>query len=62
MSDKTRLLELDVFRGIAAFYVVCFHYASYYGDHLNLGANALGVDNGYLWDPVIFMINGFVIL
>lgn len=62
MSDKTRLLELDVFRGIAAFYVVCFHYASYYGDHLNLGAPTLsGLITGIYGIQLFFMISGFVI-
>lgn len=62
MKDKSRLLELDVFRGLAALYVVGFHYASYFGDTILENAPPLsryitGIHGVHLF----FMISGFVI-
>jgi peptidoglycan/LPS O-acetylase OafA/YrhL len=65
MSEKikTRFLELDVLRGIAAFSVVLFHYTSQYSTlfkhspdlHFYFGSGRHGVE-------LFFIISGFVIL
>src|SRR3989338_2750126 len=63
MSDnKSRLLELDVFRGIAALSVVCFHSVAYYADYVNPSAPALPkYFTGLLGVYLFFIISGFVI-
>ncbi|MFN5891743.1 MAG: acyltransferase family protein, partial [Dolichospermum sp.] len=65
MSEKikTRFLELDALRGIAAFSVVLFHYTTHYSDlfkhsqdlHFDFGSGRHGVE-------LFFIISGFVIL
>jgi peptidoglycan/LPS O-acetylase OafA/YrhL len=65
MSEKikTRFLELDVLRGIAAFSVVLFHYTSVYSSrfkhspdlHFYFGHGRHGVE-------LFFILSGFVIL
>lgn len=65
MSEKikTRFLELDALRGIAAFSVVLFHYTTHYSDlfkhsqdlYFDFGSGRHGVE-------LFFIISGFVIL
>lgn len=62
MGNKSRILELDVLRGIAAFYVLCFHYVYYYGDHLNTDVPTLSaLITGIYGVQLFFMISGYVI-
>lgn len=61
-SAATRLQELDVFRGLAAVWVMMFHfttrYAQLFGHPRSLGVM---VPNGELAVHLFFMISGFVI-
>lgn len=62
MKDKSRIVELDVLRGMAALYVACFHYVFYYGEHLNLDMPQLsGLITGIYGIQLFFMISGYVI-
>lgn len=60
--QKTRLIELDACRGIAALGVVIFHYTVRYGELYGHPISpGLNMPNGHLWVAFFFMISGFVI-
>jgi peptidoglycan/LPS O-acetylase OafA/YrhL len=62
-----RVIELDLFRFIAAFGVVLYHYVAWFSSDYPQGS--IVIDNiaeltqfGFLGVPLFFMISGFVIL
>lgn len=62
MQKSRRLLELDVFRGIAALFVVLFHYTTRYEQIYGHKSELLfHVDLGHYGVKLFFIISGFVI-
>lgn len=60
-ENKYRLLELDMFRGIAALYVLCFHFTSYYSELPFPNKALFLLPTGIFGVQLFFMISGFVI-
>jgi peptidoglycan/LPS O-acetylase OafA/YrhL len=65
MRDSSRFAALDGLRGIAALWVVCFHYLTRYDDFFGRAGNTLfghlTFPNGLYGVYLFFMISGFVI-
>lgn len=62
IKNHQRLLELDVFRGFAAFYVFVFHFMADYADIVNPGTvNLPRYLTGIYGVQLFFIISGFVI-
>ncbi len=60
-ENKTRWVELDVFRGLAALYVLCFHYTIAYAE-LSGSQPFFHLKTGIFGVQLFFIISGFVII
>jgi peptidoglycan/LPS O-acetylase OafA/YrhL len=61
-GESSRLEELDVLRGVAAFIVMCYHYTTQYGvDFGHVVEPAISVPFGRYGVHLFFVISGFVI-
>jgi len=60
-DGENRLLELDVFRGIAALSVLLFHYTWRFNEIYGHAPGAVRVTFGHYGVDLFFMISGFVI-
>jgi peptidoglycan/LPS O-acetylase OafA/YrhL len=60
-DPKRQLPSLTSFRGIAALWVVLYHYSVVYFSQLNPGYYSHFVEKGYLAVDLFFMLSGFVL-
>lgn len=59
-DKKKQIIELTSIRGIAAWWVVFYHFGAYWDDHLGHWATMF-VGQGYLAVDLFFILSGFVI-
>lgn len=60
-DPKSQLPSLTSFRGVAALWVVLYHYAAVYFSQLNPSQYSHFVEKGYLAVDLFFMLSGFVL-
>ncbi len=60
MSDKAEIRQLTALRGVAAMFVVMYHFKKEFGTRINLDSHTQIFECGYLWVDFFFILSGFV--